>query len=575
MSARNNAGHRNQTVTVFALDGRRNLAFHHRTQIADTDTDAGRVIDDDIFNILDAATEFRSITDTDVVFLAILPEVGGRRTAHRSAESRCRRRRGQSRFGQLATVEIDQIFRRILVAAQHDLRKGRIGQHLFPHLAGDLFRRGEIVTVNFQLHRCRPGHPHAFGHRIAVQLGEEGQIGTDNIGNLKAGTLTLFLTAQVDVVRNQVGTVVLHTGKGVVRISLTEPVAHHFNFRHIRLNLLVDTGRHVTGYILRRTDGQFCRYLQTALVGLRKEFRFHIGNIQEHDAHKNSHGTQEDQTLVFHAPCNDPGIALRNHLQEPVDGIENQMVQFSAVILIGQQDGTHHRHQRQGRCRRNDHDNAHDPAQLLEHDARHTGNHRQRDEHAQHRERRGDNRNTHFGSTVYGSFLGFFAPFQVGSHVLQNHDSIVHHHTDGNGQSRHRYDIQRITRRQQVHQRSQQGNRDTQHHNEGTSPAAQEDIHHQHHHQEGNQNGFLQGVDGVDDMVRRVHDRYKGEIGRKGFFDVLHRLLHIADHLYGIVSGLLLDDNLGTPDTVRIGFLRFFLQPVIHAGYIAQVHVAA
>ena len=176
---------------------------------------------------------------------------------------------------------------------------------------------------------------------------------------------------------------------------------------------------------------------------------------------------------------------------------------------------------------------------------------------------------------MHGRLLGFLAPFQVRGHVLQDHDGIVHHHTNGNGQSRHRDDIQRITRCQQVQQRSQQGDRDTQHHDEGTPPAAQEDIHHQHYHQEGNHNGFLQGIDGVNDVVRRIHDRHEGDIRRKGLLDVLHRLLHVADYLDGIVSGLLLDNDLGTTGAVRIGFLRFLLQAVVHTGHVAQVHVAA
>ena len=173
-----------------------------------------------------------------------------------------------------------------------------------------------------------------------------------------------------------------------------------------------------------------------------------------------------------------------------------------------------------------------------------------------------------------GGLLGLFAPFQVCRHVLQDDDGVVHHHAYGYGQGGHRDDIQRIAGGEQVDQGRQEGDRDGQDDDEGAPPPAQEHVHHEHHHEEGDQDGLLQGVDRVQDVVGGVHDRRDLDVRREVPLQLLHLLLDAADHVHGIVAGLLLDDDLRTADPVRVGLLGALFQAVLHAGDIAEIHGA-
>ena len=176
---------------------------------------------------------------------------------------------------------------------------------------------------------------------------------------------------------------------------------------------------------------------------------------------------------------------------------------------------------------------------------------------------------------MHRRFLGFLAPFQGRGHVLQHHDGIVHYHADSDGQGAHGNDIERVTRSEQVQQGCQEGDGDGQHHDEGTFQPAQEEEHHQHHHQEGDEDGLLQGVDGTEDVGRVVHDGGDFDIGRKGIFQTGEFLFHLADYLHRVVSGLFLDDDLGTAGAVGVGLLRLLFHIVHNARDVTQIHGAA
>ena len=56
--------------------------------------------------------------------------------------------------------------------------------------------------------------------------------------------------------------------------------------------------------------------------------------------------------------------------------------------------------------------------------------------------------------------------------------------------------------------------------------------------------------------------------GGKGF-------LNILDNIHGIVTGLLLDNNLGAAGAVGVGFLGLFFQAVLNAGNVLEIYGAA
>ena len=572
MATRHDTGHGDQTLAVLALDGRRDAVLNDRTQVLDPDRRTHRIVNHDVLHILDAGAELRRIADADVVLLTVLPVVGTHRTIDGRTESRSGCRGRQAGEGEFLAVEIHLVFRGVLVTAEDHLGEVRIVEHLLADLTGQGFRLGEIETVDFQGDgRSTAHHTHTFGDIELVEFRELTEVGTDDIRDFSRRTLAARLAADVDVHRNQVGTIAPHTGEGIVRVGLAEGVAEHLDLRDILLDPLVDAGRNFSGDFLGGTDRKLDGSLETALVALRDELGLHIRNEDHHHDSENGNGGQQHEALVAHAPGNQPGITGGNLVQEAVDRVEDEVIEFTALVLVLKQDGAHHRDQGQGRGRGNDHDDADDEAQLLEHNTGHTGHHGQREEHAEHRQGRRNNGDTDLRRAVDGCFLRFLTPFEVRRHILQDHDGIVHDHTDCNGQCGHRDDVQGVARRKEVHQGSQQGDRDRQDDDQGRFPTAEEDIDHHHNQDEGNHNGPLQGIDGIDDVGRRVHNRRELDVGRQVLLDADHRGLDILDDLDGVVTGLLLDDDLGTADTVGERFLGLLLEAVLDAGDIPKI----
>ena len=245
----------------------------------------------------------------------------------------------------------------------------------------------------------------------------------------------------------------------------------------------------------------------------------------------------------------------------------------SAVLrLVAQHSGAEHRDKGKRGGRGDDHDDADNPAELLEHDSGHSGDHGERQEHAKHRQRGSDYGDTDFGGSVNGGLGRFLASLQVRGNVLQHHNGVVHHHTDRNGQGRHRYDVQCVACRVKVDQRPEQCNRDGQHDDERRPPAAKEYVDHEHDHQKGDDDRLLQGVKGVQDVRGAVHHSRYLDIRRKGRLDGLEFLLDTSDDVDGVGSGLLLDGDHRGSLTVGERLLGLLLKSVDDGGDIPQVN---
>ena len=132
-------------------------------------------------------------------------------------------------------------------------------------------------------------------------------------------------------------------------------------------------------------------------------------------------------------PVDEAGIAVADGIQTLVDGAEDGFVELAFVRVHHEHLGAHHRNQGQSTGSGHNHDDGHDPTQLLEHHASRAFDHGQRQEHGQHGQGGSDNRKRHFLRGMHGGFLRLLAAFDVGRDVFQDHDGIVHNHTDGNG----------------------------------------------------------------------------------------------------------------------------------------------
>ena len=107
-------------------------------------------------------------------------------------------------------------------------------------------------------------------------------------------------------------------------------------------------------------------------------------------------------------------------------------MQLSCLRLEAQELRAEHRDQGERTDGRNDHDDTCDPSQLLEHESGQTLYHGKREEHGKHGQGRSNNGDTHLLGRMDSSLLRFRTSFKVSRNVLQNHDGIIHHHTDRN-----------------------------------------------------------------------------------------------------------------------------------------------
>ena len=442
-------------------------------------------------------------------------------------------------------------------------------------LPGDIFRLAEVIAIDLHPDTGCAAYAVPLAYHAAAELREIAEDEPDLVGDIGGGTAvgsdSLGLGAEIDPHGNQVGTVALHACKGVVGVGLAEGVAEDLDLGHFRADAVIDPGGHFRRHVLRGTDRHLQRQGQTALVGAGEELGLGARGQQADGQHESRHGHDEHRYLMAHAPADQAAVSARDAVQHLVDRGEEDPVELAVVVAVVQHLGAHHRNQRQGGRRGDDHDDGDHPAHLLEDDAHQAAHHGQRQEDAEHGQRGSDDGDTDLGRAVDRRLLRLFAAFEVGGHVLEDHDGVVHHHTDGDGKGGHRDDVQRVTREEQVHQGCQQGDRDRQDHDQGAPPAAEEYEHDEHNHEERDHDGLEEGIDRILDVVRGVHDLGERDVVRQSGLEFLELLSDLADYLHGVGTGLLLDNDLGAADAVGVGFLRALLDTVLDAGDILEI----
>ena len=233
MRAVDDTGHLDHTLSVLTLDGRRHLRLDYLAEVLDADSIAGTIVDDDIFNVFDAGSESRSITDSDIIFFTILSIVRAYGSAHCSTYGSSGSSGVKAIGSKFHPVEIYLILRSILVTAEGNLRECRISEHLLTKFIGNHVGGLEVVSVNLHVHGSSATHTaRTFRYGTLMYFRVIAQVSTDNVGNLTGRAFTVFHTSEVDAHRNDIGAVGLHTCERVVRVCLTEGVATYLNFRN-------------------------------------------------------------------------------------------------------------------------------------------------------------------------------------------------------------------------------------------------------------------------------------------------------------------------------------------------------
>ena len=210
------------------------------------------------------------------------------------------------------------------------------------------------------------------------------------------------------------------------------------------------------------------------------------------------------------------------------------------------------------------------PTQLLEHDTRHTRQHSQRHEHRHNHQGGGDNRHPHLVGRIDSRLARVLAAVNVLRDILQHHNRIVHHHTDSHSQRTHGDDIQRRTRHLQVDKRHNQGNRNSDSDNQGRTPLAEEEQHHQDHEEQGVEDRLGQRINRVLNILRRVVNQLELHIRGQGLLNTRNLFAHVLTYLHGVRTGLLGNHQAGALATVRLLVQRQLLDGILHGGDIAH-----
>ena len=429
----------------------------------------------------------------------------------------------------------------------------------------------EAVAVDFEGYAGPPSHHSAaFTDGGFADFGIAAEYLPHIIRYLAGTALTLALRAYVHVDRQDMGAVAAHRTQQVVGVRLTIGEVADADLRNFLDQFGVDAVRKLAGHALGRSHGQCHRHSDTVGIGLGEVLGLEPGGNENQHRHQYAEGSEDDSLTVGCGPADEACIPCGDGIQGLVDGSEEPLIELVLTLLPAKELGAEHGHQCKGGCGGHHHDDGHDPSELLEHHARHALDHGQGQEDAEHGKGGCDDGYTHFGGAVDGCLGGLLSPFDVGGHVLQHHDCIIHHHAYGQRQRSHRYDVQCVAGGKEVYHRSQQGDRDGKDDDEGRLPSAQEHEYHQHDHHESDEDGFDEGVDGIDDFVGGVEDLVDLDVRRKSLLYLLELPVHTATDVHGVGSGLLLDHYTGGAYAVGVGLLLTLLAAITDGRHVAQ-----
>ena len=187
-------------------------------------------------------------------------------------------------------------------------------------------------------------------------------------------------------------------------------------------------------------------------------------------------------------------------------------MELSCLRLEAEELRTEHRNKGKRTDCRDNHDDTCNPSELLEHHTGHTLDHGKRHEHREHCKGRRNNRDTHLLCCMHGRFLWLGTLLQMCRDVLENHDRVVHNHTDRNGERGHRHNVQGVSCSPKIHQGRKKRHRNREHDDECRSPSSEEEVNHEHHDKEGHEDSLLKGIQSVENVVRAVHHSCNGDV---------------------------------------------------------------
>ncbi len=197
-----------------------------------------------------------------------------------------------------------------------------------------------------------------------------------------------------------------------------------------------------------------------------------------------------------------------------------------AAVVVGQELGAHHRHERARQQERAEHGEGDGDGQRTEQEAAHAahqGHGRQHDVGGEGGHQHGDH---HLGATIEGRPHTRFAQAVIAVVVFQLDDGVVHKRPDGQGQAAERHGVDGVARHIQADDGAEQRQRNRHAGDERHAPVAQEDEDHDRHQHGADKPFVKQRVDGLGDVDRLIHDEFELGPRRTVLLHVLHVVLH-------------------------------------------------
>lgn len=148
-------------LAVLALDGGRGVAFHHCAYVAYTHLRACGSGDGYVLYVGYVRAAFRLVHHLDVVLLAVFAELGRDCAVDAVTQGVCHGLHVQPVHGQLLAVEIHVVFRLVVSTGYGDVG-GAV--YAFENLLEGGCHGvglGEIIAVDFEIHRVLATHAHA------------------------------------------------------------------------------------------------------------------------------------------------------------------------------------------------------------------------------------------------------------------------------------------------------------------------------------------------------------------------------------------------------------------------------
>ena len=442
------SGDGHDAFAILALDGGRGEALHHGAHVAHPHGAALVVVDADVFNVLKAGAILRCVAHDDVRLRALLPILRGGVAIDAVAQVRAGGGEVEALHGELLAVEVHLILGQVIAAADVHLRDAIELQQLRAQLLRQLVGRGHVVAIDLKVGRSLPAHAAVFaaGHDFRLrELGVRLQVVAHHVADhrLRSFAFTGFRKAKVE--GNDVGAVVAYRGEGVRGVGLPHGIAANGDLGVLLQPLRRQFGGQLLGYLLACAHGQFQLGGDVAVVLLGEELAADEARAEQTEYEEgNAHEYHEPP--VAYGPTKEARVARIKGVEGALDGAIERSEELRGFTLQTQQARAKHRREREGGHGGNDHDDAHHPAQLLEEYTRHARDHRQGEEDGDHRQRGSDDGDGHLVRAVHSRLRRRRAALNVRRDVLQDHDGVVHHHTDGDGERGERDDVDRVAR---------------------------------------------------------------------------------------------------------------------------------